>query len=71
MGLPSVDPEVLIPLGRRTCLLSAASVRPGTLAVGARTVAEVNRRQQAYATRFVYAPGETFTAADTSGPVVS
>ena len=69
VGLPSVDPEVVVPLGRRTCLISSVSVPAGRHPVGSGAVAEVNRRQRGAATRFVYSSEPSFTCAEAPGPI--
>lgn len=66
VGLPSMDPEVVIPLGRRICLLSQRDPIPPRVEVGLGVVAEVNRRQLDAASRFVYSSIETLAGCPTS-----
>lgn len=60
VGLASVDPEVLVPLGRRTCLYSRRDPLSAEISVDQDLVAEINGRQLNAASRFVYSQSATF-----------
>lgn len=60
VGLPSMAPEVVVPLGRRTCLFSQKDSLPPEVTANQGMVAEVNRRQLNDTSRFVYSSSDTF-----------
>lgn len=63
VGLPSMALEVLIPLGRRTCLLSRREALPPRIEANPAIIAKANRRQLDHAGRFVYSSSQTFEVA--------